>query len=118
MNEAALRRLFSRLTRPTRAHAPYDFLYQMPTGPVYVKSKRPIGTSVTMSDQQIARLTALGDAVLWIGGSVIPVRALRGVAHRHVHALDASVKTVVFRIVAGRARPPRYCFGKCEGSLP
>ena len=113
-----LRRYFAVISPAARARAPYDYVYHAPAGPIYLKRKTPIGASVTLGDRQVRRLAAFGEGALWINGAAILLTSLRGVAHRHVHALDSGVKTIVFRVVAGRPLPPRSCLGKCEGPLP
>ena len=115
----ALRRFFAVVSPAPRPTAPYDFVYRAPsTGALlHVKIKRALGASVTIKDAQFRRLAALGDFAFWINGALITHTSLIGVAHRHVHALDGTAKTVVFRVKGGRVLPPRWCFGKCEGAI-
>ena len=115
---AAARRALRVLRPPHAPHAPYDLIYTGGAEPVYVLARARNGkVGVTVREAQHAALAACGLAAYYIGGSLIPLQDLIGVAHVHPHRLDGRLRSIVFRVVAGRPAPPRFCFGKCEGPL-
>ena len=115
MNIATLLR---RVHLRSRQSDPYDFVITGAGRPLHVKVKSPNGRyGIMFRKEQHDRLARLGHAAVWALGTLVPLRALVGVAHVHRHRLNPVIKTVAFRIVGGRPVPPRWCFGPCEGPL-
>ena len=112
---AAARRAL-RVLRPSNApHAPYDLVYTGGDEPVYILARAHNGrVGVTVREAQHAALSACGLAAYYVAGALVPLRGLVGVAPLHTHHLDGRLRSIVFRVVNGRAAPPRFCFGKCE----
>ena len=115
---AAARRALRVLRPPNAPHAPYDLIYTGGDEPVYILARSHNGrVGVTVRERQHLALAACGLAAYYVAGALVPLRDLVGVAHLHTHHLDGRLRSIVFRVVNGRAAPPRYCFGKCEGPL-
>ena len=124
MNEAerlagsALRELLGEVLPHDSPTASYDFVFRGGPRPLFIEVKPDCGRrSVVVRLEQYRRLVALGDAAYWLNGTLLPVAALFGIAHVHRNARNPTEKTVLFRVLNGRAVSPYCCLGPCEGPL-
>ena len=108
---------------PDKPDAPYDLVYSGAAVPVYVLTRSlngKVGVAVKIARHEALAAQARRDGALaayYVNGALVPLRALIGVAHVHVHHLDSKARSVVFRVLNGKPAPPRWCFGKCDGPL-